>query len=87
MPRLTDSPHGGRILDTLDDLAQFGTCRPQGLPGSPGRDFERALAVQLEMWFPWLGTDEEAESGADVIATLCEIHADLSREDEEEEED
>lgn len=28
----------------------------------------------LKRSFPWLGTDEEAGSGADVIETLCELY-------------
>lgn len=37
------------------------------------------IATLLKTNFPWLGTEEEAGSGADVIGQLCELYRTVSR--------
>ena len=38
---------------------------------------DEIMLAELKRHFPWLGTDEEAGSGADVIQELCDWHAAL----------
>jgi hypothetical protein len=73
--RILDTDNGGTALQALDDMAQFGAIGNGG--NDPGAAFDRALAVQLEIWFPWIGTDDPAD-GADVVEQLAAIHADLT---------
>lgn len=78
--RILDTDLGATALETLDNLAQDAMIHAPG--DNPGQTFQRALAVQLEIWFPWIGTDDDAGSGADIIAQIAQIHADLIGEED-----
>lgn len=41
---------------------------------------EKKLADLLKRHFPWLGTDEEVQSGADEVAKLAELYDRLTKE-------
>lgn len=73
--RILDTDMGAIALEALDNLAQDAMIHVPS--DNPGQTFQRALAVQLEIWFPWLGTDDDAGSGADIIAQIGAIHEDL----------
>lgn len=41
---------------------------------------EKKFAELLKSRFPWLGTDEPAESGADEVGKLAELYHELTKE-------
>lgn len=47
------------------------------------QDQRDRVALELERLFPWLGTDDDAGSGADVISQLALYHAMLLEGDDQ----
>ncbi len=72
--RILGTAEGAKVLEDLDNLAQYAMIHNLG--DDPGSDFMRALAVQLEIWFQWLGTDDPAQEDR-LAAQITAIHADL----------